>query len=139
MNDILDIEVILQRKQYPIIYNIGSWLLIILLLFIYISKTYKYKTYYIAKGTMKDGYVQVLTRIEDMPYIIDNHRLKIDSVFYEYTVFKISEELYVDESFQNYKYVYLKVKNLSEINNYVYEIKLEKENKKIIEYLKEYL
>ena len=30
----------------------------------------------------------------------------------------------------NYKYVYLEVNNLTNINNYVYEVKIKKENKK---------
>ena len=60
-------------------------------------------------------------------------------LWYSYNINKISEDLYVDDSLNNYKYIYLNVDNLSNINNYVYEVKLEKENKKIIEYLKDYL
>ena len=139
MNDILDIEIILKKQKYHYIYNIGTILIIILLIFLYISFTYKYKTYYITKGTMIDGNVQLLVKIEDIKYITNNNKLNIDNLLYNYKVIEISEELYVDESFNNYKYVYLDVKNLNNINNYVYDIKLAKENKKIIEYIKEYL
>ena len=139
MNDILDIEIILKKQKYSPIYNIGSILIIILLTFIYISNTYKYKTYYITKGTIKNNNIELLVNIDDIKYISKSNVLEINDMIYKYSINKISEELYVDESFNNYKYIYLDVDNLSNINNYVYEIKLEKENKKIIEYLKDYL
>lgn len=139
MNDILDIEIILNKQKYPTIYNIGFLLTIILLVFLYISFTYQYKTYYIAKGTMVDGDIKLFIQIDDIKYFTNNDKLIIDNVSYDYIVDRISEEIYVDETFNNYKYVYLNVKSINNINNYVYEIKLVKENKTIIEYLKEYL
>lgn len=138
MNDILDIEIILKKQKYSNIYNIGTILIIILLTFIYISNTYKYKTYYIAMGTIKNNNLELLVDINDIKYISNNNTLEINDNIYRYNINKISEELYVDESFNNYKYIYLNVDKLSNINNYVYEIKLEKENKKIIEYIKDY-
>ena len=139
MNDILDIEIILKKQKYHYIYNIGTILLILLLIFIYVIFTYKYQTYYITKGTMIDGKLQLLAEIEDIKYISSNKKMQIDNITYNYKISKISEELYLDESFNNYKYIYLDVKNLNNINNYVYDIKLAKENKTIIKYLKEYL
>lgn len=139
MNDILDIEIILTKQKYHAIYNVGLIIIIILLTFIYVSYTYKYKTYYITKGTMIDGDIEVLVKIDDIKYINNNNFLTIDDALYKYTVKEISKEIYVDESFNNYKYIYLKVDNLNNINNYVYEIKLEKEYKEIIQYLKDYL
>ena len=137
MDDILDIEIILKKQKYSKIYNIGLVLLIILLIFIYVSFIYTYKTYYINKGTMIDGNLKLLVNLDDIKYIATNNSLKIDNTHYEYQISKISEELYVDETLNNYKYIYLKVNNLNNINNYVYEIKLVKEKKKLIEYLKE--
>jgi len=139
MNDILDIEVILKKQKYSKIYNIGLVLLIILLIFIYVSFIYTYKTYYINKCTMIGGNLKLLVNLDDIKYITTNNSLKIDNTHYEYQISKISEELYVDETLNNYKYIYLKVNNLNNIDNYVYEIKLVKENKKLIEYLKEYI
>ena len=139
MNDILDIEIILTKQKYHAIYNVGLIIIIILLTFIYVSYTYKYKTYYITKGTMIDGDIEVLVKIDDIKYINNNNFLTIDDALYKYTVKEISKEIYVDESFNNYKYIYLKVDNLNNINNYVHEIKLEKEYKEIIQYLKDYL
>ena len=139
MNDLLDIEIILKKQKYHCIYNIGTIILIILILFIYISFTYKYKTYYINKGTIKNGYIEILVKTDDIIYINNNKILTIDDKSYIYYIKEISKELYVDESLNNYKYIYLYVDNLNNIENYVYEIKLEKENKKIIKYLKDYL
>lgn len=139
MNDILDIEIILKKQKYPLIYNIGIILLLILLVFIYISCIYNYKTYYITLGTIKNNHLELLVNIEDIKYISNQKELKIDNKVYKYSIKTISENLYVDELKNNYKYVYIKVHNLSNIENYVYEIKIEKENKKIIEHIKDYI
>lgn len=139
MNDILDIEIILKKQKYGIIYNIAFILIIILLFFLYISCVYEYKTYYISKGTISDGLLKIVININDIKYFTNNNKLQIGNTIYDYKVSHISEELYVDESLNNYKYIYLDVKLLNNLNNYVYEIKLAKENKKLIEYLKEYI
>lgn len=139
MNDILDIEIILKKQKYHPIYNIGTILLIIILIFIYVSFIYNYKTYYITMGTIKNNSLELLVSLDDIKYISSNNVLKINDKIYSYHIDKIEENLYVDESFNNYKYIYLNVDNLSNVDNYVYKIKLEKENKKIIEYLKDYL
>ena len=139
MNDILDIEIILKKQKYHFIYNMGLILIIIISIFIYVSYIYKYKTYYITKGTIKDNNLELLVNLNDIKYISNNNVLEIDNVLYSYHINKISEDLYVDDSLNNYKYIYLNVDNLSNINNYVYEVKLEKENKKIIEYIQDYL
>lgn len=139
MNDILDIEIILKRKKYSKIYNIGLILIIILLISLYIVFTYKYQTYYISKGKIIDNKLELLVSIDDLSYINNNSKLKIDDKIYIYKVDSISNELYVDEFYNNYKYVYLKVENLNNIDNYVYEIKISKENKVIAKYLKNYI
>lgn len=139
MNDVLDVEIILQKHNYPKIYNIGTTLIIITFIFIYISFIYNYQTYYITKGTIIDGSLQLMIKIEDIQYFTNNDKIKINDIFYNYSIKKIDEELYVDESLNNYKYIYLNIDNLNSINNYVYEVKLEKENKKIIKYIQDYI
>lgn len=139
MNDILDIEIILKKQKYGFIYNIGIILIILIIVFLYISNIYKYKSYYITKGTVIDGYIKIIANIEDIKYFTSNNILQIDSINYKYTVERIDEELYIDENYENYKYLYIKVDNIKNINNYVYEIKLLKQNKPIIDYLKDYL
>lgn len=139
MNDILDIEIILKKQKYGFIYNAGIIMIIIITIFLYISSIYKYKSYYITKGTVTDGYIKIIANIEDIKYFNSNNYIQINTINSKYTIAKIDEKLYVDENFNNYKYIYLKVENIKDIDNYVYEIKLLKQNKRIIDYLKDYL
>jgi len=139
MNEILDIEIILNKNKYHPIYNIGIILILILLIFIYITTIYKYQTYLITKGKINDDYLELLVDIKDIKYLSTTNELIIDNKIYNYKIISISEKLYVDELYNNYKYVYLEVNNLNNINNYVYEVKFKKENKKIIYYIKDYL
>lgn len=139
MNDILDIEIILKRKKYPNIYKIGYIISIIICIFIYIIFTYKYQTYYITKGKITDNKLQILVSIDELSFIEQNNKITINDKVYYYKLINIDENLYVDESYNNYKYLYLKIDNLSNIENYVYEVKISKENKILAEYLKNYL
>ncbi len=139
MNDILDIEIILKRKKYPKIYNIGLILTIIILIFIYIIFTYKYQTYCLLKGRVVDNQLELFVSIDDIKYIKNNNILEIDNVIYSYTIDKISSDMYLDENYHNYQYIYINIPNISNIENYVYEIKIPKENKIIAKYLKEYI
>ena len=137
MNDILDIEIILKKQKYHPIYNVGLILIIILLIFLYVSCIYKYKTYYITKGTIKNNTLELLVNVDDIKYISNQNIINIDNQNHKYYIQSISEELYVDESLNNYKHIYIKVDNLSNINNYVYEVRIVKENKKISEHRKD--
>ena len=132
MNEILDIEMIIKRQKYPLIYNLGIIIIIIILIFLY-------KTYYINKGIAKDNHLELLVKLDDIQYIYNNQEITIDNIIYDYTIVHITEDIYVDELYNNYKYVYLKIDQLNNLDNYVYEIKLIKENKKIIEHLKDYV
>ena len=107
MNDIIDIEIILKKQKYHPIYNVGTPLIVIVLTFIYISFIYNYKTYYITKGTMINGNIKLLVDIDDIKYINNNNTLTIDSKVYNYSIKEISEELYIDDTLNNYKYIYL--------------------------------
>jgi len=139
MNDILDIEIILQRKKYPKIFNIGIILILIILVFVYIIFTYNYQSYYSAFGKIVDDKLELLVGIDDIKYIKNNHVIEIDNLKYTYDLYNISDNLYVDDNYQNYKYLYLQVNGLNSINNYVYEVKILKEKKVIAKYLKDYL
>lgn len=139
MDNLLEIDLILNRKKYPKIYNTSLIILIIILVFIYIIFTYKYQSYYVIKGKMINNKLELLVNINDIKYIKNSTNLSIDNKKYSYLLNTISNEIYVDENYNNYKYVYLKVNNLTNIDNYVYEIKIPKENKILAKYLKEYL
>ena len=139
MNEILDIEIILTKNKYHFIYKISTILITCILVFIYITHIYSYQSYYIAKGKVIDNKLEVILPLDNIKYITKHNNLIIDDQKHSYKIVSISDELYVDESYNNYKYVYLEVDKINNINNYVYEIKLKKENKKIINYIKDYL
>lgn len=139
MNNVLEIDMILSRKRYNKIYNITIIFTLIILISIYIIFTYKYQSYYISFGVIKDNKLELLVSINDLKYFKNNNIIEIDNQKYTYLIDSITQELYVDDNYKNYKYIYLKVSNLSNIDNYVYEVKIPKENKALVKYLKEYL
>lgn len=139
MNDILDVEIILKRNKYPKIYNISIIILAIFLIFLYIIFTYKYQSYYQTKGKIQNNELIVIVGLNDLKYFVDNTILFIDNQEYSYRVTYIDNNIYIDDNYNNYTYVHLNVSKLKSINNYVYEIKIKKENKILAKYLKEYL
>ena len=139
MNDILDVEIILKRNKYPKIYNICIIILAIFLIFLYIIFTYKYQSYYQTKGKIQNNELIVVVGLNDLKYFVDNTILFIDNQEYSYRVTYIDNNIYIDDNYNNYTYVHLNVSKLKSINNYVYEIKIKKENKILAKYLKEYL
>ena len=136
MNDLLDIEVILQRKKYSKIYNFGTIMIIILLIFIYIISTYTYKSYYTIKGKAIDNKIELLINPEDIIYIEENSSLELDNITYQYTIDSIGSELLIDENYNNYQHVSLKILNFSSIDNRIYEVSIPKERVSLAKYLK---
>lgn len=136
MNDLLDIEVILQRKKYSKIYNFGTIMIIILLIFIYIISTYTYESYYTIKGKAIDNKIELLINPEDIIYIEENSSLELDNITYQYTIDNIGSELLIDENYNNYQHVSLKILNFSSINNRIYEVSIPKERVSLAKYLK---
>lgn len=139
MNNVLEIDLILNRKKYSKIYNIFIIILTIILIFIYIIFTYKYQSYYIIKGKIINNKLELLVNINDIKYIKNNTNLKIDNNIYSYKITSISDEILIDENYNNYKFIYLDIDNLSNIDNYVYELKIPKENKILAKYIKDYI
>ncbi len=136
MNDLLDIEVILQRKKYSKIYNFGTIIIIILLIFIYIISTYTYESYYTIKGKAIDNKIELLINPEDIIYIEKNSSLELNNITYQYTIDNIGSELLIDENYNNYQHVSLKILNFSSIDNRIYEVSIPKERVSLAKYLK---
>ena len=139
MDDVLAIDLIMNRKKYPIIYNASIICLVILLVTSYIIFVYKYQSYYTTKGKITDNKLELLVSSSNLKYINQNNILKIDNKYYSYKIVSIDDEIYLDNNYNDYQYVYLLVQGLVNIDNYVYEIQIPKENKIIAKYLKEYL
>lgn len=138
MSDVLEIDLILNRQKYPKTYKITFIINIVILIFIYIIFTYHYQSYYLIKGRIINNELELLVPIDDIKYINNNKELTIDNQTYLYKLNSISSEIY-NYDFINYKYIYLKINNLTDIDNYVYEVKIPKENKILAKYLKDYL
>lgn len=139
MDSILEVDLILNRKKYSVIYNFSLIIMVILLILIYIIFTYKYHSYYVSLGKIVDGNLELACSINDIKYIKNNSVLEIDGNIYSYRLVKISEETYATDDYTNYKYVYLDVSKLDKINNLVYLVKISKENKVLAQYFKDYL
>lgn len=139
MDNILDIDIILSRKKYGNIYNIGIYLLVIFLVIFYIIFVYEYQTYYISLGKVISNKLELYVLVDDLKYIKDNNTIKLDNKEYHYQIDNINNNLYIDENYNNYLVIYLDIENFTNLDNYVYEVKIPKENKKIYKYIKEYL
>lgn len=138
-NNVLEIDLILNQRNYSRIYNGVFVILIILMTIGYLSLTLKYQTYYYNLGKNTKNGLELLVNIDDLKYIQDNNIISIDDKKYTYKIISINDELYVTNDYLNYQYVYLYVDNLKNIPNYVYHIKIEKDNKAIAKYLKDLL
>ena len=84
-------------------------------------------------------YLEVLIPVKEVKQITEQNQIIIDSQKYNYKVYKIENNVVYKDN-QNYQKLYLEVLNLDEsymINGYELDVKILKEKKKIIDYLKE--
>lgn len=139
MNNVLEIEMTLNRKKYPYIYNSFIVLLIMIVVLFLIFGFYEYKSYYVIKGKSLDNSIEMIILEDDISFVNQKGILYIDDKKYNYKLKSISDKVIFDESYNKYVYVYLDVFGVTYFNNYVYELKFEKERKKIIKYFKEVL
>jgi len=139
MDNILDIDLIIDRNKYSKIYNFNLILFSIMLITLYVILTYHYQTYYVLKGRIVSNEIELMIPISDIKNIQGNDQLIIDDKIYHYKVTRISELMYINNDFQNYSYLYLKVDTLTNVDNFIYDIKIPKENKALVKYLKDYL
>ena len=124
-------------------YKITTYLFIIFVLILFSAYTlsnYNYKTFYYTYGIINNiddkYYLVVLNDINDNSYLINNNHLFIDDNKYLYQIYKIEEELKIEENL-NYQIFYLDI-NLEQKylkNNLIVNIKILKEDKPIIKYL----
>lgn len=137
MNDILDIELILNRKKYSYIYCSLFVFLFIIFVFALVTIFYDIDDYYVFKAKFFNNSLELMVLEDDIDYIYSNSLLTINDINYTYVVKSIDDEYYVDNFNNVYKYVYIDVLGTTFFENLVYEVKIFKEKKKIIEYLKE--
>ena len=136
INDILDIEAILRRKNYSKIYSAILVLIVIIMIFIYVIFTYKYQDYFLGYARVVDNNLEISVDNQDIKYFIKNKRIELDGKMYQYEIVYIDS---YDEVDSDYQYVYIKANVSILIDNYIYQVKLPKENLLLAEYLKKYL
>ena len=137
MNEI-DMYLFFNDRTSEKIYKFSYFLIVSILITIYIIFMYKYQTYYTIKGKMINNQLEIKMNLKDAEYLKNNHYLLIDNKKFNYQINDVSK-LYVDSNYHNYLYFYLKIDNLNNIDNYIYEIKIPKDNKILAMYVKDYL
>lgn len=140
MNYNIDSEIILQRKINPIIYIYTLVIIIIVLSFILLMLFCKYQTYLNIKGIIVNEdnhyYIIAYLPLDDIKIITDNSTLYIDKEKYDYSIIELSEE-YIADNITTYQRIKIdtNIPSKYQINNLTINLKIPKENKKIINYI----
>ena len=140
--DNIELDLILDRKKYPYIYSITFIIITNIIIFLIISLTCNYKTYCKVLGKVVDNnnyLLEIPCEYNNIEYIINNNTLSINNKIYNYNIINVDNNLYVTQENINYLLVYLSYNEIPKINNLVLEVKILKENKKIIYYILDYL
>ena len=138
----IDSRIILNRKIRPLVYIYIMILIICALFLIIVCMLFHYKEYYFFKGTVTEEensyYLKCYIPISETKYITLNDTLIINKKTYKYSIKSISEEYFNDKN-ETFQEVVLNVNldNKYRYNNLVLNLKLLKEDKIVIEYLKE--
>ena len=144
MNNSIEAEIFL-RKEISFVYKIVLLVMILIVCMTFIILNINYQTVLnldaMVKRVNNIYLVMMQVSADDIKYIINNNKIKIyDDEFY-YEVYKIDKELYISDNMKNYKVVYLRL-NLDkkyQVDNLAISVKVNKENKMIFEYLKNYI
>lgn len=143
MNSSIEAEIFI-RKKIPIIYKMITILTIILIILVPIILNMNYQTIIKTDAIIKKEDSQYLIMLsikeEDLKYVVNNNYIKLDNTTYYYKTYRIEEDLYISQNLENYKIVYLKSKLNKEykVNNLTLTAKINKNNKKIINYIIDY-
>ena len=140
--DNIELDLILDRKKYPYIYSVTFIIITNIIISLIISLTCNYKTYYkvLGKVVYNNNYLlEIPCEYNNIEYIINNNTLSINNKIYNYNIINVDNNLYVTQENINYLLVYLSYNEIPKINNLVLEVKILKENKKIIYYILDYL
>ena len=137
MNKYIDSEIILTRKIKYFVYVYILIIIIITLSLITMSMIFNYKLYYKVKAIVaEDNNLKVYIPLNDIKYILKNDYLFIDNKKYKYNIKEINKE-YLTDNMTTYQAITLELSLPSEYkyHNLTLDIKLIKEDKKIIDYI----
>ncbi len=144
MNNSIEAEIFL-RKEISFVYKIVLLVMIFIVCMTFIILNINYQTVLnldaMVKRVNNIYLVMMQVSADDIKYIINNNKIKIDDDEFYYEVYKIDKELYISDNMKNYKVVYLRL-NLDkkyQVDNLAVSVKVNKENKMIFEYLKNYI
>lgn len=135
-------NIILNKKVGPLVYIYIMILIICALSLIIVCMLFHYKVYYFFKGNVfeEDGiyYLKCYIPILEAKYVASGDSIIIDKKEYKYDIKSISNE-YFNNNNETYQEIVLNINfdDKYKYNNLVINLKLIKEDKKIIEYLKE--
>lgn len=135
--------IILNRKTSFIIKSFLINILILITFVIWGINTIYYQSFIKLHSKLlyfeSNYYLEVLVPVKEVKQITKQNQININSVKYNYEIYKIDNNVEYKNNI-NYQYVYLKILNLDKeylVNGYEMDIKILKEKKKIIDYLKE--
>lgn len=135
--------IILNRKPKTVIILFVHIILFLLILAIWGINTLYYQSFFHIHSKIlyqnSYYYLEVLIPAKEVETIATNQILIIESKSYNYHVYKTEPNI-IYQNNQNYQKMYLVVTNLEkkyQVNGYQIDVKIKKEKKKIIEYLKE--
>lgn len=144
MNNSIEAEIFL-RKEISFVYKIVLLVMILIVCMTFIILNINYQTVLnldaMVKRVNNIYLVMMQVSADDIKYVINNNKIKIDDDEFYYEVYKIDKELYISDNMKNYKVVYLRL-NLDkkyQVDNLAISVKVNKENKMIFEYLKNYI
>lgn len=139
----IDHYIILHRKTNFMIKFFIYNVLFLMILVIWMINTYPYQNFFHIHSKILNlnshYYLEVLIPIKEVQTITKKNIMIINSKEYNYQIIQADQNVsYINK--ENYQKLLLEIQDLDEqykINGYHLEIKIEKDKKKIIDYLKE--
>ncbi len=133
----VDKETIIHKKiSYRLIYIIYILILPLAIILCLVN----YQSYYSIKGIVINKNLLLEVGPNDIKYFINSNKMIINNDYYTYKIVSISD-IKITNNYQNYQelLVNLNLDGKYLINNYVIDLKVKKEKKKIISYIASYL
>ena len=113
MNNSIEAEIFL-RKEISFVYKIVLLVMILIVCMTFIILNINYQTVLnldaMVKRVNNIYLVMMQVSADDIKYIINNNKIKIDDDEFYYEVYKIDKELYISDNMKNYQVVYLRLK-----------------------------
>lgn len=138
MFDDFELDLILDQNNYPKIYRPIYIIFTIIILFLIIIIAFNYQSYLIIYGIFNGYNLEVYSLVDDLNYIQNNNKLEIDGIDYSYRIDEIVYDAKIDSNYRHYHLVYLNIFKYKATENYIYKLKIPKENKKLSSYIIDY-